>query len=412
MQLLAGKDVTLRVKRDGGELNVKVPPAFRMKIGAKMEMGHITATRRNTPADEKIQLPETGKKFVKGDLITRVEVIDADNTPLVFEKEKLDPERLPSDLKDWAQRLVTAGKMGKNDPAPNVKLTVRRHRQGGGQESVDTIVDLPWDNSWAFDRAIPITLSSPLAVPELGLAYQVKTTVAYAEPSGPFKRLDVIKNLRVTYKDADGNEKTSSWQADPELGPDDWAHTGFAQLQTAQKYDKIQFKVERDKEVIDIEVVPTFDSNWPIVPRGWILLSDMRKQKANTTLEAIGLGFQDTHRTMLNVLNGIRQMVTGRIAWRKHLGGPITIARIAYSVAGQDIWEFIFFLGMISVNLAVINFLPIPLLDGGHMVFLIYEKLRGKPASEGVRVAATYAGLAFIACLILLVSWLDIGRLL
>jgi regulator of sigma E protease len=67
---------------------------------------------------------------------------------------------------------------------------------------------------------------------------------------------------------------------------------------------------------------------------------------------------------------------------------------------------------MISVNLAVINFLPIPLLDGGHMVFLVYEKLRGKPASEGVRIAATYVGLAFIACLILLVSWLDIGRLL
>ena len=45
---------------------------------------------------------------------------------------------------------------------------------------------------------------------------------------------------------------------------------------------------------------------------------------------------------------------------------------------------------MISVNLAVVNFLPIPVLDGGHMVFLIYEKMRGKPASESVRAVATY----------------------
>src|SRR5262249_3474882 len=66
MRFLAGKDLTPRVKRDGGELNIKAPPAFRMKIGAKMEMGHIIATRRNSPAEEKIRLPETGRKFVKG----------------------------------------------------------------------------------------------------------------------------------------------------------------------------------------------------------------------------------------------------------------------------------------------------------------------------------------------------------
>ena len=73
--------------------------------------------------------------------------------------------------------------------------------------------------------------------------------------------------------------------------------------------------------------------------------------------------------------------------------------------------EFVFFLGLISVNLAVINFLPIPVLDGGHMVFLLYEKIRGKPASEGVRVGATYAGLALILCLMVFVLYLDISRL-
>ena len=68
-------------------------------------------------------------------------------------------------------------------------------------------------------------------------------------------------------------------------------------------------------------------------------------------------------------------------------------------------------LAAISVNLAVVNFLPIPVLDGGHMVFLIYEKLRGKPASEGVRVGATYAGLLLIGCLMIFVLVLDIRRL-
>src|SRR5207237_3629794 len=102
---------------------------------------------------------------------------------------------------------------------------------------------------------------------------------------------------------------------------------------------------------------------------------------------------------------------TGRIS-TDQMGGPLTIGVVAYRIAGVDFWEFLFFLGLISVNLAVINFLPIPVLDGGHFVFLCYEKLRGKPASEGVRVGATYAGLALILCLMVFVLYLDISRLL
>ena len=67
-------------------------------------------------------------------------------------------------------------------------------------------------------------------------------------------------------------------------------------------------------------------------------------------------------------------------------------------------------MSFISVNLAVVNFLPIPLLDGGHMVFLIWEAIRGKPASEQVRAIAMYAGLIFLACLMLGVVYLDLKR--
>ncbi|HZT81812.1 MAG TPA: site-2 protease family protein, partial [Gemmataceae bacterium] len=81
-----------------------------------------------------------------------------------------------------------------------------------------------------------------------------------------------------------------------------------------------------------------------------------------------------------------------------------------YNLAGEDWPMFFLFLGMISINLAVINFLPIPVLDGGHMVFLVYEKLRGRPASEHVRLAATYLGLLFILSLMAFVIYLDVKR--
>jgi regulator of sigma E protease len=112
---------------------------------------------------------------------------------------------------------------------------------------------------------------------------------------------------------------------------------------------------------------------------------------------------------MMQVFQTMRGMVTGRVS-TDNLGGPALIASLAYRFAGYDIWEFIFFLGLISVNLAVVNFLPIPVLDGGHMVFLCYEKLRGRQASETVRVVATYAGLALILSLFLFVTWNDFRR--
>src|SRR5262249_31729918 len=144
------------------------------------------------------------------------------------------------------------------------------------------------------------------------------------------------------------------------------------------------------------------DTTWPKEERGLILERDVRWQRADNMLEAIGMGFQDTWNRMTQVFENLRGILTGRIS-PENLGGPVTIAKVAYRIAGRDFWEFVFFIGLISVNLAVINFLPIPVLDGGHMVFLLYEKIRGKPASEGVRAGATYAGLALILSLMIYV---------
>jgi regulator of sigma E protease len=91
------------------------------------------------------------------------------------------------------------------------------------------------------------------------------------------------------------------------------------------------------------------------------------------------------------------------------LGGPIEIAKQAGKSAEEGFSRLLLFLTMLSANLAVVNFLPIPVLDGGHMVFLVYEWLRGKPPSEGVVVALSYLGLILILSLMLFVFGLDLG---
>src|SRR5262249_27635666 len=128
--------------------------------------------------------------------------------------------------------------------------------------------------------------------------------------------------------------------------------------------------------------------------------------------DAVGLGLRDTYSTILELFTGLRSMATGGVSVEKSLGGPVMIATIAYQYASIDFWEFVFFVGMISINIAVINFLPIPVLDGATMLFLTSELIRGKRAPENVRVGATYAALLFIAALFLFVLYLDISRLI
>ena len=103
-------------------------------------------------------------------------------------------------------------------------------------------------------------------------------------------------------------------------------------------------------------------------------------------------------------------MIRGRID-AQTMSGPLTIANVSYRFAGEDFWQFLLFIGMISVNLAVVNFLPIPVLDGGHMVFLILEKILGRPVPERVFAFAMYVGLALILSLMVWVIYLDVKRL-
>src|SRR5262249_17513349 len=203
-------------------------------------------------------------------------------------------------------------------------------------------------------------------------------------------------------------KEDSSWGSWLDLKSHQWARVFFA-LQHLQDYRRIELKVEREGETEEIELTTQPDRQWPLYDRGFMFMPDQRRHRADSLMGALGLGMQDTYRQILQVYSTVRGMITGRIS-PKNLNGPITIGKVAYKIAGVDIWEFIFFLGMISINLAVVNFLPIPVLDGGHKVFLIYEKIRGRPPSEAVRVAATYVGLAMIGSLMVFGLWMDVKR--
>ena len=159
----------------------------------------------------------------------------------------------------------------------------------------------------------------------------------------------------------------------------------------------------------DIIIEAEADPSWPMVDRGLAFLPDTRVKKADGLGEAIGMGYNKTVNFIGMVYQMLRRLITGDIDI-DNVGGPLMIFMTGKDILEYDFFRFILFLGMISVNLAVVNFLPIPVLDGGHFVFLAYEGLRGKPASEKVRIATTYVGLILILTLMGFVIWMDVKR--
>ena len=95
----------------------------------------------------------------------------------------------------------------------------------------------------------------------------------------------------------------------------------------------------------------------------------------------------------------------------KELGGPILIAKMADDTAERGLEPFIYFLALLSVNLAILNLMPIPALDGGHLVFLTLEAVMRRPLSQRKREFCQQVGLVLILGLMILVTFNDLNRL-
>ncbi len=127
-------------------------------------------------------------------------------------------------------------------------------------------------------------------------------------------------------------------------------------------------------------------------------------------LAAVPAAFRETGKLAADSLGMIRRMLTGA-ASLKNISGPITIAQVANVSARRGADWFLWFLAAMSLSLAIINLLPIPVLDGGHLLYYLIELVKGSPLSERHMIAGQYVGLAALAGLMGLAFYNDILRL-
>jgi regulator of sigma E protease len=131
--------------------------------------------------------------------------------------------------------------------------------------------------------------------------------------------------------------------------------------------------------------------------------------EADGPLSALWGAAEATWKLSVLVFDVLGRLVIGTLSV-KTVGGPITIVHESGKAAALGIAPYLFFMAFISTNLGIINLFPIPILDGGHIVFLSYEAVARKPANEKVVAFAQRMGLAFLLMLIILVTYNDILR--
>jgi regulator of sigma E protease len=132
-------------------------------------------------------------------------------------------------------------------------------------------------------------------------------------------------------------------------------------------------------------------------------------RKANGPWQAVQWGVGETRDFILQFYLTIHRMIGGSVP-TSNLMGPVGIFIGGSKIAAKGNDWLIWFLAMISANLAVVNFLPIPVVDGGQFMFLILEKIKGRPLSARAMAIAQYVGLAFLAGVVLFVTYHDIMR--
>ncbi len=132
--------------------------------------------------------------------------------------------------------------------------------------------------------------------------------------------------------------------------------------------------------------------------------------EADDPASALGMGLSETKRVIVMTYITLLRLFEGSVQV-EHLRGPVGIAHLGTQVVDQGLIHLLFFLAVISANLAVINFLPLPIVDGGHAVFLISEWITGRPVSVAVQNLATLAGLILIGAVFLVVTFNDISNI-
>ena len=170
---------------------------------------------------------------------------------------------------------------------------------------------------------------------------------------------------------------------------------------------EIIITVLRDNKVIDMNISP----QWNNKNQYWVIgIAGQTVRVSENFSDSFRLGYRQVYDITLKTFEFLFRLIGGKES-TKSMGGPIMIAQMVGQAAQSDISSLLFLVGFISLQFAIFNILPIPALDGGHILFLGLEKIKGSALPKGFRVSVQKAGFSLLLLLILYISVQDGMRL-
>ncbi|SFV33561.1 RIP metalloprotease RseP [Hyphomicrobium facile] len=180
--------------------------------------------------------------------------------------------------------------------------------------------------------------------------------------------------------------------------------------------EELKFTVQRGSDTITLNATPNVDEQKDAMGRTFrrgligiqrAISPDKVKTVQVSLPEAVALGVSETYGNLTQTLAGLRDIVTRRQS-AEQMGGPIMMAEVTAKVAELGIEPMLRWIAFISANIGFLNLLPVPVLDGGHLMFYAFEAIRRKPASERLQQMGFQVGLALLMMLMVFVNFNDI----
>jgi regulator of sigma E protease len=249
-----------------------------------------------------------------------------------------------------------------------------------------------------FDPSKPMSLLQELGITPVSV--ELKPIIGAVLDGGPAEQAGLqVGDLLVS---ANG-EVINSWMS-------------WVELIRENPNTLLSISVERSGNRINLSLTPIMtdenigqigagvDSSHSVVP------AELQAELRYGPISAIGQAVYETWNFSISTLKSIVGMLTGAVS-SKNIGGPISIAQYAGSSADRGLISFVSFLAMISISLGILNLLPIPILDGGHLAMYLVEWLRGSPLSEQTQLQGQKIGIALLLMLMFLAFFNDLSRL-
>lgn len=391
-QLIAAdcdREVKIEVARLGnGELKdldtaerivLTVPPKKRKMVGIEMAFSTIVAVQQNSPAAE--------AGIASGD-----KLVELNGKPIG------DPLTLSFRLREFVRKQTP--------------VAIKFVDAQGSEKTVSMTPRMPY---------FPSTRLGPISIDEFGFAIRVTNVVAKVIDGSPAAEAgvmagDEIIEAEFVAEDKDEELKVGNFPKDPyEFNDDSIPDMELAwplvesTLQNRLPSTKLKLKLFRKgtSEPITVNLNWVESDTFFAHSRGVQLNPDQVIVQSDSLGVAFGLGMKQVRKDAGRIYTFLGSLISGSVSVTA-MGGPITIGKVAVSFAMTGPGKYLAFLAFISVNLAIVNFLPIPALDGGHAALLIWEGVTGRPPSDNVMNILQLVGLVLLLSLMLFVISLEV----